>query len=125
MTQALVILITSLVAFFSAAAGNFAAADCQSDYRSCATNCSNMIPSYPGGLQMGCRTNCWQWWQWRCGTGTGAPPHVQRRSQSECFRIFCELELRHLERDSQGDNEQKRCAHHRQRHRRDVQPIPI
>jgi hypothetical protein len=47
--------------------------------------------------------------------------------RTEIFRnpLPGELELRHLERDSHGDNEQKRCAHHRQRHRGDVQPIPI
>src|SRR5215470_9544683 len=61
MTRTWPLLIASLLALFSPAAVNYAAANCQSDYQSCSIYCSNTFSGNPlgGNLQIGCRNACY------------------------------------------------------------------
>ena len=70
MTRTWPVLITSLLALFSPAAVNYAAAyrDCISEQMACKGNCTGMIPGYgpvERAVQQGCLSNCRNG-EWNC-----------------------------------------------------------
>jgi len=77
------VLITSLLALFSPAAVNYAAANCQSDYQSCSMYCSSTFSGNPlgGNLQIGCRNACYDNMQ-TCNANEIRAAEEERQRQS-------------------------------------------
>ena len=89
MTRTWPVLITSLLALFSPAAVNYAAArDCISEQMACNSNCTGMIPGYgpvERGVQQGCLSNCRNA-EWNCARENSLESDRAERARAEELR---------------------------------------
>ena len=87
MTRTWPVLITSLLALFSPAAVNYAAAyrDCTSEQMACKGNCTGMIPAYGSvdrAVQQGCLSNCGNA-EWNCARENSLESDRAERARAE------------------------------------------
>ena len=114
MTRTWPVLITSLLALFSPAAVNYAAAerDCRGENMTCTSNCTRMIPGYgpaERAVQDGCMSNCRNA-QWFCGRENDLERQRAEQARAEELRRQAEAA-----RASMSEAERQRQSLERER----------